>query len=36
MCRQKKFKKIVEEGGKFKLVKGKVVAAETEEEENEA
>ncbi|KAF7513573.1 hypothetical protein GJ744_008867 [Endocarpon pusillum] len=33
---QKKFKKIVEQGGKYKLVKGKVVAADAEEDEDEA
>ena len=33
MFRQKKYKKIVEQGGKYKLEKGKVVAIEREEDE---
>lgn len=36
MYRQKRFKKIVEQGGKYKLVKGKVVVADAEEDEDEA
>jgi hypothetical protein len=31
LSRQKKYKRIVEQSGKYKLVKGKVVAVEPEE-----